>query len=167
LPLSPTKVSRVAGAKSAWYNLGNALYRQQQLQESLEAFKQSLRLDPADTNAKHNLERVLQELQQQEDQQQQDQEQDDQQQDQQNEDQQNEDPQDDQQNDQEEPQDQPNQNQNQDEPGAEDGQGEPRQEPGQMTQEEAERLLDAVNEDPGDVDRRRAPATGRRPIRPW
>jgi hypothetical protein len=36
-----------------------------------------------------------------------------------------------------------------------------------MTQEEAERVLDAVNEDPGDVDRRRAPATGRRPIRPW
>jgi hypothetical protein len=36
-----------------------------------------------------------------------------------------------------------------------------------MTEEEAQRLLDAVDEDPGDVNRRRAPATGRRPRNPW
>jgi Ca-activated chloride channel family protein len=54
-----------------WYNLGNALYRQQQLQEALEAYKQSLRADPSDADAKHNLERVLEQLQQQQQQQQQ------------------------------------------------------------------------------------------------
>jgi hypothetical protein len=36
-----------------------------------------------------------------------------------------------------------------------------------MTPEEAQRVLDAIDEDPEDVDRRRAPATGRRPQRPW
>ena len=38
---------------------------------------------------------------------------------------------------------------------------------GEMTPEEAERLLDAIQEDPGDVNRRRAPATGRRPRKDW
>ena len=39
---------------------------QQQLQESLEAYKQALRTNPSDLDAKHNLERVLEQLQQQE-----------------------------------------------------------------------------------------------------
>ncbi|HUP51510.1 MAG TPA: tetratricopeptide repeat protein [Longimicrobiales bacterium] len=146
-------------ASGAWYNLGNALYRQQQLEPSLEAYKQALRLSPNDVDAKHNLERVLRELQQQQqqDQQQQDEQQDPQQQGQQ-------DPQSDQQ-DQQEPQrpdegDQQEQQQDQ-------GQGEPERRPGQMTPEEAERILDAIDEDPEDVDRRRAAATGPRPRRPW
>ena len=149
----------------AWYNLGNALYRRQQLEESLEAFKQSLRLNPADADAKHNLERVLEELQQQEqqnDQQQNDQQQNDQEQNdqEQNDQQQNDQQRDQQQGDQQEP-DQPQDQEEQ------EGQGTPQPEPGQMTREEAERLLDAIDEDPDDVDRRRAPATGRRPRRPW
>jgi hypothetical protein len=36
-----------------------------------------------------------------------------------------------------------------------------------MTPEEAERLLDAIEEDPDEVDRRRAAPVGRRPRRPW
>jgi hypothetical protein len=36
-----------------------------------------------------------------------------------------------------------------------------------MTREEAERLLDAIDENPEDVDRRRAAPTGRRPLRTW
>ena len=51
---------------AAWYNLGNALFRAQQLQESLEAYKQALRTNPSDMDAKHNLERVLEQIQQQE-----------------------------------------------------------------------------------------------------
>ena len=53
-------------AGAAWYNLGNSLYRGQQLEPSLEAFKQVLRLDPDDADAKHNLERVLEQMEQQE-----------------------------------------------------------------------------------------------------
>jgi hypothetical protein len=36
-----------------------------------------------------------------------------------------------------------------------------------MTREEAERLLQAVQEDPDDVNRRQAPLRGRRPRKPW
>ena len=66
-------------AEGAWYNLGNSLFRQQQLDASLEAYKQALRINPGDTDAKHNLERVLEQMEEQENQQdQQDQNQDDQ-----------------------------------------------------------------------------------------
>jgi tetratricopeptide (TPR) repeat protein len=145
-------------ASSAWYNLGNALYRQQQLQESLEAYKQALRLDPSDADAKHNLERVLQQMQQQEQQQQQDEQEQDEQQDEQDQQQQ-----DQQQGDQ--PRDQP-----QDPPQSGEqpqGQGSPEPQPGQMTPEDAERLLEAVQEDPDGMNRPTVPATGARPRRPW
>ncbi|MFQ5702758.1 MAG: tetratricopeptide repeat protein [Gemmatimonadales bacterium] len=46
----------------SWYNVGNTLYRSQKLEESLEAYKQSLRIDPTDFDAKHNLELVLRKL---------------------------------------------------------------------------------------------------------
>ena len=162
-------------SSASWYNLGNALYRQQQLQESLEAYKQALRANPADLDAKHNLERVLEQLQEQE-----------------------------QQRTQEraginpgpEPEDQETgpgpagpqtgpggpgratgtgrgrpesrKEQNPQEQGhPEDQQQEPQPQPGEMTPEEAERLLNAIREDPGDVNRKRAPATGKRPRKKW
>ena len=50
--------------------------------------------------------------------------------------------------------------------GTPEGESPPRQ-PGEMTAEEAERLLDAIDENPEDVNRRRAAATGRRPRKPW
>jgi hypothetical protein len=36
-----------------------------------------------------------------------------------------------------------------------------------MTPEEAEQLLNAIREDPGDVNRKRASATGKRPRKDW
>lgn len=38
----------------AFYNLGNAQFSQQKYKEALESYKQSLRLNPADTEAKYN-----------------------------------------------------------------------------------------------------------------
>ena len=150
---------------SAWYNLGNAFYRQQQLEESLEAYKQALRLRPADIDAKHNLERVLEQMQEQE-QQQEDGEQNQDEQDPQDEEQEQQDQPEQQDQEQDEEQEQDGQQQPEEqEPQA--GEGEPRQEPGQMTPEEAQRLLEAIEEDPEDVDRKRAPATGRRPLKAW
>ncbi len=144
-------------ASSAWYNLGNALYRRQELEQSLDAYKQALRLDPSDVDAKHNLERVLQQMQQQQQQQDEQQEPQDQQEDQEQEDQQQSgrDPQQDQQ----QPQD----------PGEDpqQGRGSPEPRPGQMTPEEAERLLQAVQEDPDEMNRPPVPVTGARPRRPW
>lgn len=161
---------------SAWYNLGNALFRQQQLQESLEAYKRALMADPYDADAKHNLERVLEQLQEQEQQQQQEGENQDQEnqeeEDQQNQQQQSQGEED--QSEQETPQDQQNpQEQPQEgEPSPQDqepqeGEGEAQPQPGQMTPEEAQRLLEALQEDPGDVNRRRVAATGRRPRKDW
>ncbi|WP_418386808.1 tetratricopeptide repeat protein, partial [Alistipes dispar] len=38
----------------AYYNLGNAQFKQQKYKEALESYKQSLRLNPSDMEAKYN-----------------------------------------------------------------------------------------------------------------
>jgi Ca-activated chloride channel homolog len=152
----------------AWYNLGNAFYRAGQLDRSLEAYKQALRANPGDMDAKHNLERVLQQQQQQN--QQQDQKQN------QNQNQQNQDQPRDQRQQEDQSQNQegrqpppqnPEENQS---PGEPNPDQEPREgtPPGQMTREEAERLLDAIREKQDEVNRQpRTPARGTRPRKDW
>ena len=149
-------------AAPAWYNLGNGLYRQQRFQESAEAYKQALRIDPGEIDYKHNLELALEQQLQQPDQDPQSEHGDESQQDEEQENQdgeQNQEPQD-----QEERQDE-DQEQDQDQDQDQDQQPEPA--PGEMTEEEAERLLQGVQEDPGEVNRRQAPLRGRRPSKPW
>ena len=58
------------------YNLANSLFKQGRIEESIEGYKQALRLSPADPEAKHNLEFALKQQQEQEKQQQQNQDQD-------------------------------------------------------------------------------------------
>jgi Ca-activated chloride channel homolog len=62
----------------AYYNYGDALLGQQKFDESIEAFKNALRNNPSDMEAKYNLEfaRKMKEQQQQQQQQNQDQNQD-------------------------------------------------------------------------------------------
>jgi Ca-activated chloride channel family protein len=69
-------------AGQAWYNLGNAYFDAEQWPQAFEAYKEALRLQPGDLDAKHNLELAIQELQeqQQQAQEQNQQQQDDQQQ---------------------------------------------------------------------------------------
>ena len=163
-------------AGAAWYNLGNSLYRGQQLEPSLEAFKQALRLDPDDADAKHNLERVLDRMQQEEQEQDQqgDQQQDQDQQDE-NDTQQSQQEQDQQGQDQEDQEGEDQQDSEQDrrpppEGGDQpppEGEQEQQPQPGEMTPEEAERLLDAIREDPGDVNRKPAAGRGRKPKKIW
>ncbi|MBN2004688.1 MAG: tetratricopeptide repeat protein [Anaerolineae bacterium] len=62
-------------AAQAWYNLGNAHFDAQQWDQAIESYKASLRLNPGDADAKHNLELALQAQQQQAQQQQQQQQQ--------------------------------------------------------------------------------------------
>ncbi len=160
----------------AWYNLGNALYRQQRFGESVEAYRQALRIDPGQIDYKHNLELALEQQSEQPEQApdsedgNENQESEDQNQDQEDQDGEQE-PEDQEPEDEEQEQD-PNEDPNQDSQLEEPPEDEPQEsgqqpQPGDMTQEEAERLLQGVQEDPGEVNRRQAPLRGRRPIKPW
>ncbi len=170
---------------SALYNLGNALMRQEQGGPAAEAYKEALRLDPADRDAKHNLELALQLLEQQERQEQQGGEDNNPEEDNSDENRENRASQ--QQNPEGAPQNQEEEGEN--DPGEGEGgapqprpqpdasEGEAEQDrqseaeqdgsPPQMTPEQAERLLQAVTEDPGEVNRQAAPARGRRPRKDW
>jgi Ca-activated chloride channel family protein len=55
--------------QNSYYNLGNALFQSGQFKAAIEAYKEALRLNPADLQAKQNLELALRQLQQQEQQQ--------------------------------------------------------------------------------------------------
>jgi Ca-activated chloride channel family protein len=101
--------------QNSYYNLGNVFFQGEQYEAAIEAYKEALRLNPDDVQAKQNLELALRQLQeQQQEQQQQEQQQDQQnqdQQDQENQDQQNQDQQDQQNQDQQDQQNQDQQDQ--------------------------------------------------------
>ena len=163
----------------AWYNLGNAMLRQQQPGPALDAYKQALRLDPTDQDAKHNLEMALRMLEQQEqggegedgdeqnpnEQQQGDQSQDGQQ------GRGRSDPSEGGDEGEAGQQPQPRESQRDGESGQSNeeqgGEGRSGQSSPRMTPEQAERLLQAVTEDPGEVNRKTAQARGRRPRKDW
>ena len=126
----------------AYYNLGNAQFKQQKYKEALESYKQSLRLNPSDMEAKYNYAYTKRLLDQDQnggggnDQQNQDQNQDQDKQDQQKE----QDKQQDQQKDQ-----QQNQDQQQQQP------SQPEKKDNEMSKENAEQLLNSVMQDEKDV----------------
>ena len=161
-------------ASAAWYNLGNTLFRQGALPESLEAFKQALRADPADVDAKHNLERVLEQMQQQQQEQPQQGDGENDQEDQEDQEQNEGQPppeEGEREQDQTEPNPEEQNPQQNPEPNPDDTEPPPEggpPPPGEMTREEAERLLDAIREDQDEVNRQpRVPARGTRPRRDW
>ena len=149
-------------AEKAFYNLGNLAFNQQQYQQSIEHYKNALRRDPSDDKARENLRLAQKRLEQQQNQDQnQDQNKDknkDQQQDQnkdqqQNQDQQNKDQNQDQQNKDE------NKDQNQDQqPQQQDQQPQkqnpPQQQQGGMSQENAEKILKAMENEEAATRRR-------------
>ncbi len=57
-------------AQHSNYNLGNSYFKAEDFAGAIEAYKQALRLNPADTDAKYNLELALKQQQQQQQQQQ-------------------------------------------------------------------------------------------------
>jgi len=56
---------------SSWYNSGNALFEMGKYQDAAQAYIQALRINPADPDAKHNLELALKKTQEQKQQKQQ------------------------------------------------------------------------------------------------
>ena len=62
--------TRKSDKSSAFYNTGNSLFKAEKLAESIEAYKQALRQDPANDDARYNLEFARKRQQQQQNQQQ-------------------------------------------------------------------------------------------------
>lgn len=147
--LTEQESGKLARAGS-FHNLGNSYLQASKLEESIEAYKNALRKNPSDLETKYNLAFAQDKLkeQQQEQQQNKDQNQDqDQDQDKQdkNQDQENQDNKKDQQDQeqQNEPQDQ-DQNQNQDQ----------KPSPDQISKEDAERILQALEDDEKEVQKK-------------
>ncbi len=136
------------GKKSAaWYNLGNSLVLGNKLEESIEAYKNALRLDPGSMEAKHNLAHAQDLLRQQKEQQ-------DKQNNQQNDQQDKQDnQQSDQQNNNDNKDQQQQQNDNQQDKDQEQKDGQQKQQPGtqKISPEDAQRLLDAIANDEKNV----------------
>ncbi len=132
-----------------YHNLGNARLSNQQIQEGIEAYKNSLRLRPDDNDTRHNLAKAMQLLQEQEQQQDQDQDGDDDQQ------------QDDQ---QQQPEDGDDEQQD-------EQQQEPQPRPDQISPEDAQRILDALNQQEQEIqekiDREERQRRPERPLREW
>lgn len=131
----------------ASYNQGTMLTEQQKYEEAAEFFREALKKNPNDADARHNYELALQKQQQQEQQEQQQQNQDSGQNDQQNQDQQQQ-----QQNGNNNQQQDQNQNQQQPQGGQQDQQEQreeqrqPQPQPTEMTPEEAQNILDALKQ---------------------
>lgn len=137
----------------AWYNLGNARFKQQKYQEALESYRQSLRLNPDDMEAKYNYAYTKQLLDKNNQGGGGDNQQNQDQQNRQNQNQQG-------QQDQDKNQDQQDQNQDQDKDGQQDpqqgdGQQDPQQDPQQgegdgqpvesgISEQEQQQILDAI-----------------------
>lgn len=136
---------------SAYYNLGNTYMKENKFQESIEAYKNSLRLVPNDTNAKYNLEYARKKLKEQQQQQQQ-QDKDNQDKDKKDQDKEDQDKKDQNQKDQDQDKkdqdkkDQDKKDQNQDKNNEKKDQ-EQKQQPQQISKQDAQRMLDALKND--------------------
>lgn len=151
----------------AFYNLGNAQFKNQQLEESIESYKQSLRLDPSDADARKNLFLAKMAKLQQQQQQEQEQQQNDQQQNDENQDQQEqEDQQENQQ--QQENQDQPQQ-QGEENPIENDPKEDQTQQEQKLSKEDAERLLQIIENEEKKVQEKLKKVSGKRnkPEKDW
>jgi tetratricopeptide (TPR) repeat protein len=128
---NPANVARLA---QVFHNLGNISMQGKDYAKSIEAYKQSLRLNPTDDETRYNLALAQKLLENQENQEEeQDQQQEDQQQDQQD-------------------QQQDDQNQNQPPPDQQEEQQQEEQPPqGNMSKENAQQILDAFLQDEKDT----------------
>ena len=132
----------------SYYNTGNALYQSNKYQDAINAYKQSLRLNPNDEDTRYNLQMARAKLAQQQQQKQQnkDQKQD------QKKDQQKQNQQQQQQNQQNQPQNQQqNQQQQKQEEAKQDQTRQQMQKKNQMPKQEADRILDAMRNNEKEV----------------
>jgi Ca-activated chloride channel homolog len=129
----------------AIYNQGNTAAEQKEWDKALNAYREALKLNPNDTDAKYNYELAVKQKQEQEQNQDQEQKQD-QKQDQQQDQKQDQQQQQDQNQDQQQQQQQQDQNQ-----GQEQQQQKPQFDPGSMTKEQARDMLNALESQEKDL----------------
>jgi len=160
-------------AAQIWHNIGNSLLEAQQYEPSIEAYKNSLRKDPTDEDTRYNLAYAKQKLkEQQQQQQQQDQDQDKNQD--KNQDQQEQDKDKDKENDQQEQEQDKNddqQEQEQDKNEDQEDQQEQQPAPSEISKEDAERMLKAIQQQEKDVkekvDKKKAAAAKVKTEKDW
>ncbi len=147
------------GKSASFYNLGNSFFRSNKLQESIEAYKQALRTNPDDEDARYNLQLALDRLKQQ-------QQNKNQQKNQKNQQQQNQPQNQDQQQKQNQNQQQQQQPQNQQ---AKQDQTRQQQMKNQMPKEEADRILEALRNSEKQIQKelRKRPAARVRVEKDW
>jgi Ca-activated chloride channel family protein len=138
-------VKDVAMQSMAYYNIGNALYRMNKLPESIQAYQETLKLNPDDQDAKYNLEYVRNKLKQNSQPQQQNPQNQQQrnQQDQKNQDQKNQDD-----------------SKKQDQQKQQQEQQQQEQEKKEMSKEQAEQILKALNEKQKNQKEQKVPYSG-------
>ena len=141
---------------SALYNKGNAHFWKKEYDKAVEAYKEALRLNPKDEDAKTNLAKAKRMLQEQQKQQQKQQNQQNQQQNQKDKkDEQKKNEQNEQQNQQQQPQDQQQQNQQQNkEPDKQPQQNQQQQPQQDLKKEEAKRMLQIMDDEERKVQQR-------------
>jgi tetratricopeptide (TPR) repeat protein len=130
----------------AYHNLGNALLKNQKLEESIEAYKKALLNNPKDEESRYNLAYAQQQLKQEQQQQQQEDQKQDQKEQQEQEEQEKQEQQEQQQEENQEEQKEQEQNQNEQEQKEEEQQQQEQQQQQQVSREDAERILEALNE---------------------
>jgi tetratricopeptide (TPR) repeat protein len=140
----------------ALHNKGNSQLFQQQIDQSIESYKEALRRHPDDLDTKYNLawaQRMKKKQEQQQQQQQQNQDQNQDQQQQQQQDQQNQDQQQQNQDQQQQNQDQQQQNQDQQQQQNQDqqNQDQQQQQPYKISKQDADQLLQALENDERDI----------------
>ena len=152
-----------------WHNIGNSLLEAEQYGPSIEAYKNSLRRNPADEDSRYNLAYAKQKLQEQEKQQQnQDKNQDKKDQDKKDQDKKDQDKKDQDKKDQDKNQDK-DQDKNQDQQDQQDQEQQPQ--PREISKEDAERMLNAIQQQEKDVkekvDKKKAAAAKVKTEKDW
>jgi tetratricopeptide (TPR) repeat protein len=134
---------------SAYYNLGNTYMKENKFQESIDAYKNSLRLNPNDPDAKYNLEYARKKLKEQQQNQDQNQDQDKKDQDKKDQDKKDQDKKDQEKKDQDkENKDQDKKDQEKkDQNNGDQKKDQQKQEPQKISKQDAQRMLDALNND--------------------
>jgi Ca-activated chloride channel family protein len=141
----------VGNTSQIWHNIGNSLLEAQQYAPSIEAYKNSLRLNPSDEDTRYNLAYAKQKLKEEQQQQQENQDQNkDQNKDQEKDQEKNQDQQDQEQEKENDQENENDQDQEQDQQEQEQDQ-EQQPVPREISKEDAERMLNAIQQQEKDV----------------